>query len=74
MREDVFTCDVCEATTTSPQYQGVWTQIQLKPQYGVVRVTRTIDMCPSCQDTVFSYLKSLNMDATKGKENRKTFL
>jgi len=74
MKEDVFTCDVCEKSTTSPMVQKVWTQVELKVACGMSRITRTIDLCPECQDTVFSYMRSMNEDATKGKESRKTFL
>lgn len=74
MKEDVFTCDICERSTSNPQVQRVWTQIELKVTCGMARISRTIDMCPECQDTVFSYMRSMSEDATKGKESRKSFL
>lgn len=74
MREDVFTCDVCEKSTSSPTVQKVWTKIELLVPYGMCRVATNIDLCPECQDNVFLYLKSMKAGATADKEVRKTFL
>lgn len=74
MKEDVFTCDACEKSTSNPQVQKVWTQITLWVQCGMARIARTIDLCPECQDQVFIYLRSINLDATKGKTERKSIL
>ncbi len=74
MREDLFTCDVCEKSTSSPMAQKVWTKIELWVTCGMCRVARNIDLCPECQDNVFLYLKSMNAGATADKEVRKTFL
>ena len=74
MKEDVFTCDACERETANPQAQKMWVQVQLWVQCGMARIARTIDLCPECQDRVFSYLRSINQDATKGKAERKSIL
>jgi len=69
MKEDIFTCDVCEKSTTSPMAQKIWTTIRLNIQSGVARIGRTIDLCPTCQEYTFLCLKDLNKGISERKSN-----
>ena len=50
-------CDGCAKVVSDTERQKlVWTEISLHLQHGIIRVHRTFDLCPACQDKIELYV------------------